>query len=132
VEAPAGSLFNGVVAGQREGSEMKIKVSEATPTQIDWLVVVAMLSGRYSVSDLAPYSTSWEHGGPILEENKISVTYMREGGYTDLFRGDFKHGGPKWWDDTTTQYGATYLLAGMRCYVASIFGEEVEILEGLK
>jgi hypothetical protein len=112
------------------GDEMKIKVSDATPTQLDWLVVVAMLSGRYYLSKLAPYSTSWEHGGPILEENKISVTYMVLGPYMDSFRGD--HGSPKWWNDKTTQYGPTYLLAGMRCYVASILGDEVEILEGLK
>jgi hypothetical protein len=114
------------------GDEMKIKVSDATPTQLDWLVVVAKLSGRYSVSELAPYSTSWAHGGPLLEENKISVTYMVLGPYMGSFRGDFRHGGPKWWNDTTTQYGATYLIAGMRCYVASIFDDDGEIPDELK
>jgi len=120
---------------------MKIKVSEATNLQLDWMVakcegwVDKLGSVEVQVMmacDDFNYSTNWSQGGPILEENKISVTYMRAGGYMDSFRGDFKHGGPKWWDDTTTQYGATYLLAGMRCYVASIFGEEVEIPEELK
>ena len=109
---------------------MKIKVSEATNLQIDWAVEEA--NGGDHTYHPRGYSTDWVFGGPILEENKISVTYMRAGGYMDSFRGDFKHCGPKWWDDRTTQYGSTYLLAGMRCYVASKLGEEVEIPEDLK
>ena len=120
---------------------MKIKVSEATNLQIDWLVAKCEGNMAHEFNDFwlmhlddpdLQYSTNWNQGGPILEENKISVTYMRAGGYMDSFRGDFKHGGPKWWDDRTTQYGSTYLLAGMRCYVASKLGEEVEIPEDLK
>jgi hypothetical protein len=101
---------------------MKIKVSEATPTQIDWLVVVAMLSGRYSVSDLAPYSTSWAHGGPIIEREIYS--------FSSDDNSTTKYAWHK--DNKTRAYGDTFLIAAMRCYVASKMGDEVEIPEELK
>jgi len=123
LETPVSSVAYGVATEQREGCEMKIKVSEATPTQIDWLVVVAMLSGRYSVSDLAPYSTSWAHGGPIIEREIARVENLGGGSWAAYKNSE---------SETHRLTGPTPLIAAMRCYVASIFGDEVEIPEELK
>ena len=69
-------------------------------------------------------STKWEHGGPIIEREQISVEYA--GGLlgwgaipgTD----GFGQGGPE-----NEWYGDTLLIAAMRCYVESKFGDEVDL-----
>ena len=123
---------------------MKIKTSEATPLQLNYLVAVcegmtieirpAGMCGRplYVLAAEAgstPWtwepSTSWHHGGPIIERERIHIRPNQSDG-------DFKafviirptglahrHDGP------------TPLTAAMRCYVASELGDEVEIPEEL-
>lgn len=115
---------------------MKVQVSEATPSQLNWLVakckgieVVAVKEGRATFSDPTDdgalnempinYSTDWGQGGPIIEQERIEL------------RGD----GDEGWiaDDNLnpSQWGPTPLIAAMRCYVASHLGVEVEIPEEL-
>lgn len=69
--------------------------------------------------DLCRYSTDWSQGGPIIDREKIGFTYSDKG---------------YWIADTVEaiQKGPTPLIAAMRCYVASKFGDEVEIPEELK
>ena len=131
---------------------MKIKISQATPLQIDWLA--AKCEGRSDVYYCPPLkamawestdvdeetalgaaiyqyhpSTDWAQGGPILTREHISRTIDHSGlwiaywtdGYTD---GDE---GKKW-----MQCDRSELVAGLRCYVASKLGDEVEIPEELK
>ena len=61
-------------------------------------------------------SIDWEWGGPIIEREKIEL-FIRDGkwfAYSSLSKPeDF--------------YGETPLIAAMRCYVASVLGDEVEI-----
>jgi hypothetical protein len=124
-----------------------IKVSEATPRQLNYLVAEAL--GRGPMYDLQAfgttfrgwwltqggeyermpsYSTDWAIGGPILSKEHISRTIDHSGlwiaywtdGYTD---GDE---GKKWMHCDRSE-----LVAGLRCYVASELGYEVEIPEGL-
>ena len=65
-------------------------------------------------------STNWGQGGPIMERERIFVepsNFEREGkvfAYVDI--GDEMPPG---------EYGDTYLVAGMRCYVGSKFGDTV-------
>lgn len=62
-------------------------------------------------------STDWSQGGPIIE---------REGIDPDPMIGD--DGKPEYWAcflGNSTSHGSTLLIAAMRCYVASRFGEEV-------
>jgi len=132
LETQTGSLFNGVVAGQREGCEMKIKVSEATNLQLDWAVakcegwVDKLGSVEVQVMmacDDFNYSTNWSQGGPIIEREGIEISYDEDGGwgaFIERTNKDYLYHGP------------TPLIAAMRCYVASRLGEEVDVPEELK
>lgn len=59
------------------------------------------------------YSTNWANGGPILEREGIWVVDMGNGRWLATTRDGYEQEGP------------TYLIAGMRCYVAKTFGEIV-------
>ena len=72
---------------------------------------------------LAPYnpSTDWEQGGPIIERERISIE-------------DCQDGAGLYWEATRIEppavseaRGPTPLIAAMRCYVASVLGDEVEV-----
>lgn len=120
---------------------MKIKVSEATNVQLDWMVAKCegynaealvelgkRAPGRESGWFLTPYSTDWSQGGPLLSEKGISRTTDHSGlwiaywtdGYTD---GD---AGKLW-----MQCDKSELVAGLRCFVASRLGDEVEVPDDL-
>ena len=62
-------------------------------------------------------STNWEHGGPIIEREKLDV--FCSGNVWDASTGD-RH-------PNVIKSGTTPLVAAMRCYVASKLGDEVEI-----
>jgi hypothetical protein len=62
-------------------------------------------------------SADWSQGGPIIEREHITLDAKPSGTYDSIA---FKGG--KWIE------GPTPLIAAMRCYVASKFGEEVEEL----
>ena len=92
-----------------------MKTSERTGFALDW--AVAECEGGKWCSAYTP-STNWAQGGPIIEREKIELEY----------------GGPEWWacikaDDDFS--GPTPLIAAMRCYVASVLGNEVEIPQEL-
>jgi len=69
-----------------------------------------------------PYSSDWSFGGPIIEREKISVEYNRAE-FTWLWTA-YKLGDPH---EENPKGGPTPLIAAMRCYVASVLGDEVEI-----
>lgn len=131
-----------------------MKVSELTGAELDWYVakaegienielrtaqratnricVVKASGGRQFDYTYSP-STQWNCGGQIIEREQIHLMCIPA---TD--KGD-----PAFWDaslDSKIQFnthdetqlkfimatGATPLIAAMRAYVASVFGEEVE------
>jgi hypothetical protein len=108
-----------------------MKTSELQGPALDWAVSeIEGNGGVWYESDkevvLFIPSTSWEHGGPIIERERIGVEPW---------------GTDKTWLAQTyneagrilqRQYGPTPLIAAMRCYVASKLGDEVEIPEELK
>ena len=132
---------------------MKIKTSEATELQLDWLVAkcegvdveligARMITERRRLSFTpeemaslaapkpylvipgvgnAAYSTDWSQGGPIIERKGIG-TFKEDVAWVATL--------PKasWLMELC---GPTPLIAGMRCYVASELGDEVEIPEEL-
>jgi hypothetical protein len=71
---------------------------------------------------LAPvnYCGKWEHGGPIIERNLITI-----------FRRDEEWFAYSSLSLTTDFHGDTPLIAAMRCYVASKLDDEVETPKGL-
>ena len=70
-------------------------------------------------------STSWQHGGPIIEEEVISLIHPKHDCWT-------AHCYDKTLDDESyTLDGPTPLIAAMRCYVASKLGDDVDVPEEL-
>lgn len=116
---------------------MKIKVSEATPLQLDWLVakcenlqpmyLYTFQNGRHIVHH--PYYEGYDYGffpttdpsqsWPIIEREKIAVDYDH-----DIWNASIT-GEPAYWQ------GPTSLIAAMRCWVTSKMGEEVEVPDEL-
>jgi len=68
-------------------------------------------------------SADWSQGGPIIERESITISPC-EDMETWVAVATFKQG-------VEDQFGPTPLIAAMRCYVASKFGDEVEIPEEL-
>ena len=71
----------------------------------------------------------WNMFGPIIEREKLMIGYSPDGAddplqpwYCDDYAGLVSSG---------ACWGATPLIAAMRCYCCAILGDEVEIPEGL-
>ena len=125
---------------------MKVKVSEATELQIDWMVTSieqpdAIRFGyedwreqrRYGVKHgefLFRWCTSWAQGGPILERELIVPS--PRAGHRPIGAGGFtahracRPEGEQFW-----QIGKTYLIAAMRCHIVSRLGDEAEVPDEL-
>lgn len=120
---------------------MKIKVSEATPPQLDWMAAKAngiplclspftgskqfVLVGQNGKPTSHTYepTTSWAQGGPIIEREKIGINFTLFEGWiaeTDAHPTSDHH-----------MRGSTPLIVAMRCYVSSKLGEEVDVPEEL-
>ena len=124
---------------------MKIKVSETTRLQLDWLVAkceakriktsyVSTPKGKLFINSpmnpkgrLRAYSPSTNpaQGQPILEREIDQLD--RTNDYPNWEANRFAT------DDyeDCVGYGPTMLIAGLRCYVASKLGDEVEVPEEL-
>jgi hypothetical protein len=105
-----------------------MKTSELKAAALDW--AVARCEGVEIIvaqENRDWYSSSWEHGGPIIERELIeiypigvlacNVEWCARKVDTD---GDLMY-----------LYGDTPLISAMRCYVASKMGDEVELPEEL-
>jgi len=118
---------------------MKIKVSEATNIQLDWMVTTAE-GWEYDNIENATrddrskkYSTNWSQGGPIIEREFIELTVMPCGQAKSHIPFDTWLASKARPDqDMVEASGPTPLIAAMRCYVASKLGDEVEVPEELK
>ena len=116
----------------------KLKVSSLKGLALDWAVEYALLTKKVPnpeqraaiasrnrrVSEVG-YSTNWDQGGPIIEQEKIDVNFSTEDNSWIA--------GLKLFDEQCDQMykGPTPLIAAMRCYVASKFGDTIEIPEKL-
>jgi hypothetical protein len=99
---------------------MKVKTSILNGAALDWAVCVCE---DESPSRYTQYSTDWAQAGPIIERELLTLDYNPL----------TPHGRP--WIATTRggaeEYGATPLIAAMRAYVSSTFGDDVDIPEDL-
>jgi len=132
----------------------KVKTSKLTGIALDW--AVAKCEGvneeafrlYYTPSEPSDldtigypefhYSTIWAQGGPIIERENITVRPVfhaeRTESGTDIYRQDgwAAHIEPKaFWVTPRPFTGPTPLIAAMRCYVMSRFGDEIEIPQEL-
>lgn len=111
---------------------MKLKTRELTGPALDWAVAKAeghdVIDPTWWVDfgDECCYSTNWSQGGPIIDREGLSISndqwYDKWASWTPApIRDDAEHFG----------YGPTPLLAAMRCYVASVMGDEVDVPDEL-
>ena len=121
---------------------MKIKTSKLTDAALDWAVCEAtgLLAAYPRVrkdfalqwpstgnQHLHP-ATDWAQGGPILTRERISRTIDHSGLWIAYWTDGYTEGdeGRKW-----MQCDRSELVAGLRCYVASKLGNEVEVPDEL-
>lgn len=118
---------------------MKVKTSELKDKALDWAVEKCLwVEGTArSLFEVKPYSTDWSQGGPIIEREGL---WVRESAVASPAIAHLVTPGKKWFayakrshDGTAPHcyYGETFLIAAMRCFVASRLGDEVEIPEEL-
>ena len=121
---------------------MKIKVSELTDAALDWAVArcqypksamscthVWILVNPFSGEDdslIEKYSTDWSQGGPIIDRELIAPEPLMDTNCSLV-----KWSCRNWKGNGADFFGPTFLIAAMRCYVASKLGNEVEIPEEL-
>ena len=70
------------------------------------------------------YSSDWLVAGPIIERERIAIWWAKWD--------DIDSALPVWGASRFNEkeyYGATPLIAAMRCYVASKLGDEIEIVK---
>ncbi|HAH86050.1 MAG TPA: hypothetical protein DCL60_01610 [Armatimonadetes bacterium] len=112
-----------------------IKVSEATNTQLDWLVAKCengnpeLYGGTVHIAGPRSHfepTTDWSQMGPIIEREKIDLlgsatknAWVASAARSKLVGWRLLAEGP------------TSLIAAARCYVASKLGETVEVPEEL-
>ena len=100
-----------------------MKTSKLSGAALDW--AVAQCKGfpvRNGFDDNCPeYSTKWSEGGPIIEEEGISINSHLDG--YEWFARDY-------WG-LNEHAAETPLVAAMRCYVAGNLGEDVNVPEEL-
>ena len=119
-----------------------MKVSELKGSQLDYWVAKAegyalelYLSGyrmRNSENEVAGFigpallwnyapSRDWSQGGPIIEREQFAIIPVMGG--TWCAERNVPTGGDDY--EVSVSHGGTPLIAAMRCYVTSRFGEEV-------
>lgn len=115
-----------------------IKVSGATPVQLDWAVatcegysVAVSESGeviiiREGVVDYFDPHRNWGWGGPIIERENISVGYQ---GHLGVPLDSLWYATNR---DDAGGLGPTPLIAAMRCFCCVKLGDTVEVPEELK
>ena len=104
----------------------KVELTGLTPVAslegaaLDWAVAKCELGEAINeIDDPHFYSSDWAQGGPIIEREGINLRALS---------------GALWEAETWSAEGGQYLLDGptpliaaMRCYVASVLGDEVEV-----
>ena len=130
-----------------------MKTNELTGAALDWAVakregrfnedgdywadpegIWYFLTARKNASERLTWtntSTDWAQGGPIIEREKIALTWYPDD--KEWIAGvDFQH--PRFSNVIAyeEQYGPTPLIAAMRCFVAYKLGDEVDVPEELQ
>lgn len=104
-----------------------MKTKELHGAALDWAVakclgIVSDEAPRYARNTEYSFkpSTSWQDGGPIIAQTSIEICHLDNGEWRAQLNA--KGCGPY-----CRHYGPTPLIAAMRCYAASMLGEEINI-----
>jgi len=108
-----------------------MKVSELQGAALDWAVAkcegvaVEYINDGINRCLLMPMggrfnpSTEWAQGGPIIEREELTLSCHWQRPYAIKILADEKR--------VVQSNGPTPLIAAMRCYVASKFGDEIDV-----
>jgi len=104
---------------------MKVRVSEATPVQLNWLAAQAEgLASYVEVVESFQPTSDWAQAGPIIEREGINLdNYGKNPRWSAWTPAPDRESGE------AQSYGQTPLIAAMRCYVVSKLGDEVDVPE---
>jgi hypothetical protein len=117
---------------------MLVKTSELIDSSLDWAVAkcknfllpemtfsLYVWFGKYGPR----YSTDWTQGGPIIDQESITLMFDEDDQTYSAYVSQFRQRGMS--NRTRWRNGKTPLIAAMRCFVASKLGDEVEIPDEL-
>lgn len=115
---------------------MKIKTSELSGAALDYVAAklegdLVPTGGAFAVHNWAEYSTQWAYGGPIIERERLQISYQSNGKFAGQWGCNNWHTNRRGELVPGTQYGPTPLIAAMRCFVASKLGDKVAVPEEL-
>jgi hypothetical protein len=117
----------------------KVELTGLTPVAslegaaLDWVVAKCELGEAINeVDDPHFYSTDWALAGPIIEREGIALDCLRTCFVIDSWvaasemvrEGDY-------YSPVIEFTGSTPLIAAMRCYVASVLGDEIKVPDEL-
>lgn len=104
-----------------------MKTSELQGSALDWAVAQCEELKLGGLPFLP--SKRWDHAGPIIEKEKISLEHLYGAGDAgeDVWVAT-RMEGPSF----SEEQGPTALVAAMRCYVAACLGDEVDVPEELQ
>ena len=115
-------------AGMAFQETPKIKTSQLTGAALDWAVTkcqgydASVGEGEWGMWG---WTTDWAQAGPLIERENISITSTTFS-WWECAEGWYAHIGDRYAD------GDTPLVAAMRCYVASVMGDEIDVPAQLK
>lgn len=120
VEELEGALLDAAVAKAEGISSVKISRGKYCMAVLD--------RAKSARMDIYEPSIDWSQGGPIVERERIVLGHNGIGGWTAFIDGQIASSG----SDVIviggrTEDGPTPLVAAMRAYVASKFGQDVEL-----
>lgn len=103
---------------------MKHKVAELEGALLDAAVAMAEGDDQWPDNKVPlPYSTTWTLGGPLIERERISLMFDCENWTAAI---DPLNSATEWAPYVDAD-GNTPLVAAMRLYVKSKFGDEIEL-----
>lgn len=103
-----------------------MKVSELEGRELNfWAMKAWNEETGFIPKEGASAFNSWEQVGQIIEREKISIRFIESEQEWIAIRW-VDNENPKKIGHQVEQWGPTPLVAAMRCYVASKFGEEVD------
>ena len=101
---------------------MKVKTADLIGPALVWAVARIVcdegwLARHLHLLQSMAFSTDWAQGGPIIENEKVCLSWMNNFGAWHAQLGD---------EAEFNAYGPTPLIAAMRCFVASRLGDEID------
>ena len=117
---------------QAQSRTVRINTAQATAEQLNWLVSMIVENRRRfpiwldgKPQGYAPYATDWAKTGPLIESESFAIAPTTMLGQNGAYAWEavmYKENGER-----VQRHGPTPLIAALRCFVARVLGEVVEV-----